>query len=165
MYLYIFLLQIYMCKLTSRTGPNMTYEQSWTTLHGKEQRKKYESNFRCYNDMVAIPQAFDAELDVGAYTQQVYAIKSSVGLGHSVKSDEAKWLQNQLAALETGVKTQQLLASLDEKKKGSNVDILNKIATSLKQLRTMKEKEEAMRGNVSLPAEGENQELPPLVGM
>lgn len=112
-----------------------------------------------------MPQAFDPELDVGAYTQQIYTIKSSVCLGHSVKSDEAKWLQNQLAGLEMGVKTHQLLASLDEKKKGSNVDILNKIAASLKQLRTMKEKEEALRGNVSLPAEGENQELPPLVGM
>lgn len=103
-----------------------------------------------------MPQAFDPELEVGAYTQQIYTVKSSVCLGHSVKSDEAKWLQNQLAGLEMGVKTHQLLASLD---------ILSKIAASLKQLRTMKEKEEALRGNVSLPAEGENQELPPLVGM
>ena len=101
-----------------------------------------------------MPQAFDPELDVGGYTQQIYTIKSSVCLGHSVKSDEAKWLQNQLAGLEMGVKTHQLLASLDEKKKGSNVDILNKIAASLKQLRTMKEKEEALRGNAFFASRG-----------
>ena len=112
-----------------------------------------------------VPQAFDPELDVGAYSQQIYTIKSSVCLAHSVKSDEAKWLQNQLAGLEMGVKTHQLLASLDEKKKGSNVDVLNKISASLRQLRTMKEKEEALRANVSLPTEGEDQELPPLIGM
>ena len=41
-----------MCKLTSRTGPNMTYEQSRTTLHGKEQRKKYESNLPCHRPLI-----------------------------------------------------------------------------------------------------------------
>ena len=45
-------------------------------------------------------QAFDPEVDVGAYCQQVYILKSCVGLAHTVKSKEATWLQTQLAGLE-----------------------------------------------------------------
>lgn len=111
-------------------------------------------------------QAFDADLDIGSFCQRILITKTCVGLGFSVKSAEAKWLQTQLAAMEVGVKIQQLLSSLDESKPASsNVDLLAKIFSALKQLRLMASKEESMRSKITFPAEGESQEMPPELAM
>jgi cation transport regulator ChaC len=112
-------------------------------------------------------QAFDAELDVGEFCQKIYIMKACVSLAHSPKSTEATWVQLQLAGLEIGTKTQQLLATLASASGQSdkNLDILNKIFSALKQLRGMKEREETMRSSVTLPHEVEDKDLAPLLRM
>ena len=67
--------------------------------------------------------------------------------------------------IEVGLKTQQLLASLDQTKKGSKLDMLNKIYAGLKQLRGMQQKEVALREEVTFPTDSEEKDWPPLVKM
>ena len=83
------------------------------------------------------------------FMKRLLLIKSTVSLGHKKTEDIAKFIQLQLAAMETGVKLQEALGSLAEWEQNKKdfkgyMALVHKTWGMLKQIRSMKEHEEQL---------------------
>ena len=83
------------------------------------------------------------------FLKRLLLIKTTVSLGHKKGEDIAKFMQLQLAAMETGVKLQEALGSLAEWEQNKKdfkgyMSLVQKVWGMLKQIRSMKEHEEQM---------------------